>query len=180
MGSRQTSNVARTLVLANGRRLSIRPLQADDVERVAALYARLGPESRRRRFLSPKPELAPRELAYLVDVDHARREAFAAVDGRDGSIVGVGRYAQDSGRPAVADVAVEVADDVQGMGIGTALMRRVIQSAAARGFAAVTATTLWENQPARALLRSLGFRACRSRGPEIELALTLTSEGPAR
>jgi hypothetical protein len=61
-----TSSVQRAdaLVLADGRRLRVRPLGPADRDRLTALFARLSPESRYRRFLSPKPELMPRELVY--------------------------------------------------------------------------------------------------------------------
>lgn len=142
------------LVLADGTRLALRPLGSDDRDGVAALFGRLSPESRYRRFLSPKRDLTPRELAYFTDIDHIRHEAFAAVDQCDGSIVGVCRYVHVADRPGgVADLAVEVADELQNMGIGTALARRTVQRARDNGFALLTATTLWENRPARALLR---------------------------
>jgi RimJ/RimL family protein N-acetyltransferase len=161
------------LVLANGIRLRFRPISPDDRDRLARLFARLTPESRHRRFLSPKRELTPRELVYLADIDHVTHEAIAAVDERDGSIVGVGRYAQFPDRMGVADVAVTVIDELQGMGIGTVLARGVVDSARANGFARLTATTLWDNKPARALLRRLQFRAHASHGSEIELELEL-------
>lgn len=53
-------------------------------------------------------------------------------------------------RVGVAEVAVEVADELQNMGIGTALARRLVERARANGFTLLTATTLWENKPARA------------------------------
>ncbi len=161
------------LVLADGTRLLVRPLNTDDRAGLAALFDRLTPESRYRRFLSPKPELTPRELTYFTDIDHLHHEAFAAVDRRDGSIVGVGRYVQEAGRAGVAAVAVEVADELQGMGIGTALARRVVRRARANGFALLTATALWENRSARALLRRLEFRACGRDGGVIDLELDL-------
>jgi hypothetical protein len=37
----------------------------------------------------------------------------------------------------------------------------------------LTATTWWDNRPARALLRGLGFRARGSHGVEIDLELEL-------
>ncbi len=161
------------LVLANGTRLRLRPLSSDDRDGVAALFARLSPESRYRRFLSPKRELTPRELAYLTDIDHIHHDAFAATDERDGSIVGVGRYVHVADRPKVADLAVEVTDELQNMGIGSALARRMVQRARDNGFALLTATTLWENRPARALLRRFEFRAQARHGSEIELELKL-------
>ena len=86
------------LVLADGTRLLLRPLSADDRAGLAALFARLTPESRYRRFLSPERELTPRELTYFTDIDHIHHEAFAAVDRRDSSIVGVGRYVHEADR----------------------------------------------------------------------------------
>jgi RimJ/RimL family protein N-acetyltransferase len=165
--------VADVLVLADGTRLRFRPLRSDDRDRLAGLFARLTPESRRTRFLSPKPALTTRELAFLTDIDHVAHEAIAAVDQRDGSIVGVARYVRVADRPGVADVAVEVVDEIQNMGVGTALAARVLDRARANGFTLLTATTLWENRPARALMRRLGFRARVSHGPEIELELEL-------
>jgi RimJ/RimL family protein N-acetyltransferase len=171
----QTSDVfaADALVLANNRLLTLRPIGNGDGDGLAALFARLSPESRRRRFFSPKRELTRRELAFLTDIDHVRHEAVAAIDPRDGSIVGVARYVRHGDRESAADLAIEVADELQGNGIGTALARRVVARARANGFALVTATTLWENRPARALLRRLGFHARKSSGAQIELELTL-------
>lgn len=159
--------------VADGTWLRVRAIGGGDREGLAAMFARLGPESRHRRYLSPKRELTARELTYLTAIDHVRHEAFAAVRCRDGAIVGVARYADYAAAPGVADLAVEVIDELQNMGIGTVLARRVVRSARANGFARLTATTLWENRPARALLRRLGFRARASQGGEIELELPL-------
>lgn len=166
-----------TLVLADGTLLVLRPLTRDDREGMLGLFHRLSDESRWRRFLSPKPGLSPRELDYLTNVDHVAHEAFAAVDGRDGSIAGVARYIRHNGIDSAAELAVEVADELQHQGIGTALSARVVERARANGFSLLTATTLWNNQPARALLRRLGFHARRSQGREIELELSLDGTG---
>jgi ketosteroid isomerase-like protein/RimJ/RimL family protein N-acetyltransferase len=161
------------LVLSDGTQLRLRPIGSDDRDGLAALFARLTPESRRRRFLGPKRELTSRELTYFTDIEHVHHEAIAAVDQRDGSIVGVGRYVHNADRPRVAEVAFEVADELQGMGIGTALARCTVQRARVNGFTLLAATTLWENRPARALLRRLGFRAHASHGSEIVHELKL-------
>jgi len=156
-----------------GARFSLRPLCAGDREALRALFARLSPESRYRRFLTGKPKLTDRELTYLTDVDHVHHEALAAIDPNDGSIVGVARYVTWPGRPGVADLAIEVADDMQRNGIGLMLSEALIRRARANGITALTATTLWENRPARALARRVGFRARSSAGHEIELELHL-------
>jgi RimJ/RimL family protein N-acetyltransferase len=160
------------LVLADGTVLRIRALGAGDREGLAALFSRLSPESRRRRFLGPKPRLTARELTYLTEIDHVTHEALAAVDVTDGSIVGVSRYAGWDGKDGVAEIAIAVADDLQGHGIGRALAARIVQRACANGVVRLTATTQWDNWPARALLRRLAFRV-RDTGRLLDLELVL-------
>jgi acetyltransferase len=155
--------------LPGGALIRIEPLRHGDRATVRALFARLSSESRLRRFLSPKSALSEGELTFLADVGRVTHEAMAAVDPRDGSVAGIARYVQHHGRPGVADVAVAVADEMQRRGVGGALMDRLIACAQANGFHLLTATTLWENRSARALLRSMGFQATGSSGAEIEL-----------
>jgi RimJ/RimL family protein N-acetyltransferase len=169
---------AATLALADGTRLSLRQVGAGDRAGFAALFAGLTPESRYQRFLSPKRELTPRELTFFTHVDRVNHEAIAAVDLRDDSIVAVARYVRDATRADVAELAIEVADAFQRMGIGTALTTLMIQHAHAIGLKSLTATTLWENRAARRLFRHHGFRARRSRGPEIEHELKLEELAP--
>lgn len=171
--SASSVEIADALVLADGARVRLRPIGCDDRRGLAALFARLSPESRRRRFLGPKRELTPRELTALTVIDHIHHEAIVAIDDRDGSIVGVGRYARIGDRAGVAEAAIEVADALQRMGIGTELARRTVRHARANGFTLLTATTLRENRPARALLRRLGFRACASHHGAIDHELEL-------
>ena len=167
-------------MVANGMRISLRQVGEDNRAALAALFASLSPQSRHQRFLSPKRELTPNELTFFTDIDHVNHEAIAAADQRDNSIVGVARYARDTDRADVAEVAIEVADAFQRMGIGTALARLTIQHARANGLRFLTATTLWENHAARGLLRHHGFRARQSRGSEIGHELVLEELGPAR
>ena len=161
--SRRTA--ADPLLLADGRRLKIRPIEREDRDRLGRLFVRLTPESRYRRFFSPKPELTERELAYLVDIDHVHHEALAAVDESDGSFVAAARYVQRPDQPHTAEVAIEVADDAQRQGIGTELAIQTLQRARANGFKRATATTLHENRPARALLRASALPSTVTRPP---------------
>ena len=160
------------LELADGLILAIRPIEYEDGDRLLALFCRLSLESRYARFLSPKPTLEPRELAYFMDIDHVRHEALAAVDERDGSFVAVARYIERPDQPGVAEMAIEVADEFQRLGIGTALAARIMRRTGANGLTVLVATTLRENRAARALLRRLNFHPTSSSGREIQLELT--------
>ena len=161
----------------DGTTVRLRPVRAEDRDGMLDMLARLGPASRYRRFFNPKPRLTQRELEYLVNVDGVDHVAICAIDPQHGTIVGVGRYVRDPRRPGVADVALEVADDLHGQGIGTALARRLVEHACASGIARLTASTLRENQPARALLRRRGFRAAAADGMVIDFELGLCGCG---
>jgi GNAT superfamily N-acetyltransferase len=148
------------LIVADSMRLLLRPLSTGDRAGLAALFARSTSEPRYRRFLSPKRELTPRELTYFTDIDHLHHEAFAAVDRRDGSIVGVGRYVHEADRAGVATVAVKVADELQGMGIGTALASHVVRRARPTPYPERGHARLIESSPHRATPR--GARVVRA------------------
>ncbi len=164
------------LTLAGGKCLFMRPVEPSDRDGLAELFERLSPQSRHRRFLTPKPTLAPRELAFFTEVDHVAHEAIVAVDECEDAIVGVARYVRDGGE-GVAELAVEVADDMQNRGIGAALVARTIERAGANGFTRLTAMTLWDNVPARRLVRRFGFRPVAAHGTTISFALDLEPRG---
>jgi RimJ/RimL family protein N-acetyltransferase len=163
------------LSLADGTQITLRPMGPEDRDRLAGLFARLGPESRRSRFFLPKHELSPRELTFFTDIDHFHHEAIAAINQRDGSLVGVARYVGVTDRAGVAEVAIEVADTFQRRGIGTALASLTIHRARVNGLTLLSATTLWENRAARGLLQRHGFCVRQSRGGEIHHELKLQS-----
>jgi RimJ/RimL family protein N-acetyltransferase len=154
--------------------LPLRPLQPTDREALAATFDRLSPESRYRRFLGPKPVLSASELRYLTDIDHRTHEAFVAVD-PDGEIVGVARYAPWSNCIGVAELAVTVADEWQGRGVGTALAQRTVAAAQANHVRRLTATTLRVNEPARKILKRLGFRHTEADGAVVSFAVELAA-----
>jgi RimJ/RimL family protein N-acetyltransferase len=147
--------------------MTFRTLTASDSAALADLFGRMSPESRRLRYFTPKRELMDVELRRLVGVDHVRQEAIAALDER-GRLIGLARYSQ-AGSAGTVELAVEVADENQRRGLGRALVQRAMAAAFDRGYTRFRATVLWENWPARALFKSLGFRACSSSDGVVEL-----------
>lgn len=163
----------RRVVLGDGTTLEVRPLQRTDGPALAAAVASLSADSRYRRFLTPKPRLTDRELARLTDVDHHAREALVAVEPSTGEWVGVVRYAVFPHEPRVADVAVTVADSWQRRGVGTALLRVLVEHARREGIARLHATTFADNRAALRLLAARGFAVREARRDSVELALEL-------
>ena len=90
-GHPHLGNGGRAAHVCTGMPVPIRSIQPGDKARLAAFFSRLSDESRRRRFLGPKPKLSARELEFLTEVDQCRHVALVALD--EDAIVGVGRYA---------------------------------------------------------------------------------------
>ena len=156
--------------------VGIRPIQADDKDGLLAGFLRLSPESRYKRFLTPMETLTRSQLAYLTEVDHHEHEALVAIDMASGDIVGVGRYVRD-GETGNAEAAVTVADDWQGIGLGTALTRVLGGRAVEEGITCFTALLLAENKEMVGLLTGVGEVEVKERaGETIQVEVPLAPE----
>jgi GNAT superfamily N-acetyltransferase len=119
--------------LRDGARVLVRPIAPDDRAALAAGFARLSPESRFRRFLSPKKQLTEDDLDVLTRVDHHDHEALVALEADTGEGIGVARFVRTG--PDRAEPAVVVADDWQGRGVGTLLLDLLAERAWEEGSA---------------------------------------------
>lgn len=141
----------RILLLRDGSEVRIRAATPSDGPLVAALHARCSPQARRSRFLSPTPHLPAAELAGLLD-----GQAVLALTADGGSAVGLANLDPDG--PGSARVAVLVANAWHGRGLGTALLRRVADSAAEQGLTALNGAARVEDLGVTRLLRRAGLR----------------------
>jgi GNAT superfamily N-acetyltransferase len=154
----------RALDLKHGMTIVVRPLENGDVGTIAAVFARLGDESRRRRFNGAKPCLSDAELAQLARVDAAHHALVAHVvgDPRPAALAQLVRTDRET-----AEVAFVVADEHQGRGIGSALTRMLLDDARAAGIKEITALASGDNRAAVALIARIArVREIRLDGPE--------------
>ncbi|MDH4559042.1 GNAT family N-acetyltransferase [Pseudomonas sp. BN417] len=140
----------------------IRPLRPEDREREVEFIRNLSPEARHFRFLGAVKEVSPALLDQLMQVDYRRKMAFVALAHQDGKLieVGVSRYAatEENGQ---CECAVTVADAWQHRGLGTALMRHLIETARKNGFKQMYSVDAAANTHVQALARELGFLSTR-------------------
>ncbi|MGI9015557.1 MAG: GNAT family N-acetyltransferase [Euzebya sp.] len=155
----------------------MRPINPLDTREVEAFTRRLSPTSRFRRFHSPVHRLSAHQLAGMIDVDHLHRESLVAIAGR--RVVGVAQYLEQSSPPQSVDLAIVIADEYHGQGLGRTMMSAVIDAATATGYVCATALIQADNARALHLFRPTDRPVTASRsGATVEVRIEL-SHAPA-
>jgi RimJ/RimL family protein N-acetyltransferase len=141
--------------LRDGSEVLIGALTPDDAPLLADAFARLSEESRRLRFLGPKPNLSAAELRYLTQVDGHDHVALAAIDPAAERGVAIGRFVRDPRDPTRAEVAITVTDDWQGRGLGRLMLERLADRAREENVRSFTALVSIDNRNMRGLLERI-------------------------
>ena len=172
----------------------IRTLCSGEAPIVREIFDGMSEQSRRQRFIGPKPHLSQKELELLASIDYENHAAVVALDPATGRALGEAHLVRDSADPDVAEVAFGVVDAWQGRRLGTCLADRLARRA--RGFLSrrshmpcrplarrarelgvgrLRATVYAENRRAKALLRRQGSVIdTRFEGASIELLVALS------
>ena len=108
--------------------VTVTPLARGDTGAIQQVFDGLSPGSRYLRFLTPARTLSPALADRLADVDHDHHGCWVARIGDQP--VGIGRYIRTATDPTVAEIALEVVDACQGLGLGR-LLFEVLGAAAA-------------------------------------------------
>jgi GNAT superfamily N-acetyltransferase len=147
--SRWSSDVT----LVDGTTVHVRPIRADDRDRHRRFAAQLSAESQYLRFFQPRQALTEAEIEHFCTVDYLDRLAFVGVI--DDEIVAVARYERLD--DTSAEVAFVVADDRQGLGLGTLLLERLAVAARRVGIDRFTADVLSGNRRMLDMFHDAGF-----------------------
>jgi len=143
----------------DGRGFLLRPILPEDEPSLHRFFASLSAQSVRLRFFSPLKTLSPQMAARLTQIDYDREMALVLADagpaGR-AQLHAVVRLAADPDNER-AEFAIVVQDDLAGQGLGSLLMRRILDYARQRGIAEVFGRVLRENTAMLDLAQRLGF-----------------------
>jgi len=148
--------------LADGRKVTVRPVRPQDAVLEQALVRSLSPASRYQRFFSPIRELPTGWLERLTQIDYRLQQAFIVETfvGDRPLAVAEARYVVDaSGQEC--EFAVVVTDEWQHLGLARRLMHCLMRSAAEAALQRMVGDVLAANQAMLSLARSLGFRVVR-------------------
>jgi RimJ/RimL family protein N-acetyltransferase len=152
--------VSRTL--RDGTSITIRPIQPEDRDELRREFERTSAETRYLRFLGVVGELSEATLTYLTSVDQHDHIALVATmtspDLKSERGVGVARVIRLASSPHVAEAAITVVDDLQKIGIGSALAVELARAAQARGIQVIRADVLEGNAAMRGILEHVGAK----------------------
>jgi len=144
--------------LDDGTDVTIRPIRPDDSVIEQHFVRSLSPKSKALRFFAPIKELSAAALKRFTQIDYPNEMALIATIGSRGNEreIGVARYAptDETGR---VEFAVVVADDWQGRGVATQLLRHLFSIASDAGIDSIEGFVLRENEQMLALAKEFGF-----------------------
>lgn len=138
--------------LRDGTRALIRPIEPGDRERLDEGFRSASAESIFLRFLAHQPKLTSSQLDYLTAIDHIRHEALIAIDPETGQSFGTARFVRTDDHPPTAEFAVGVGDRWMRIGLGSALLSRLVRRAREVGIVRFTGLIHPDNVAIRRLV----------------------------
>ena len=161
--------------LADGTPIALRSIRPEDEPLMLQFHATLSDQSVYFRYfahLSVQQRTGHARLARLCFIDYDREVAIVAVNDQSSpAIVGVGRLCKAHGK-SEAEFAVVVSDLWQKHGIGTMLLRKLLEIGREERLSRIHGTILSDNIAMRRLCDRLGFKI-RQRPGETELEATI-------
>jgi acyl-CoA synthetase (NDP forming)/GNAT superfamily N-acetyltransferase len=147
-------------LLTDGTTIQIRAAVPEDFALVRELHAKMSPDNLYLRFFSMSRAAAEQEARRICRPPGPDHAALLAV--LDGEVVGCGAYELSGDGSGSAEVAMTVADDMHGRGIGTLLLEHLVALARGQGVRTFVAETLTENTLMLQVFANAGLRAHRT------------------
>jgi acetyltransferase len=146
--------VSDRFVAHDGRELTLRAIQPDDAAALQRAFSRLTPEQVRARFFYRMTELTDAMAERLCRVDPDLVAAYVVTDA-DGEIRGEARIHIDTVTES-AEFAIAIDPAFTEQGVGSALMRRLLDECSRRGLIELWGDVLADNHTMLQFARSLG------------------------
>jgi ribosomal protein S18 acetylase RimI-like enzyme len=175
------SSFERAIHLADGRDVHLRWIRSSDAPLIREGYARLSQQSRYTRFFTLMPALSDSFVRYLTEVDGFNHAALVALSGPSEAAAipergfGVARFIRDERDHTSAELAITVADDTQGHGLGHLLASTLATAARERCVETFTMSVLWSNDRVRSMLNRLGAKSGKIQGGIVDYSIATAS-----
>jgi acetyltransferase len=161
--------------LRGGEKVDIRPIRPEDEPMMVKFHQTLSERTVYQRYLQMlnlSQRTAHERLTRICFIDYSRQIALVAqrADPKTGTpeIIGVGRLQGIGGDEA--EFAIVISDEEQKQGLGTELLRRLIDVGKREGVKAIVADILAENNAMQKIAEKLGFKLQRELGDTVLMA----------
>jgi GNAT superfamily N-acetyltransferase len=145
-GKPYPAELEKTLTLADGRELVVRPIRPDDESMMKGMFYSFSEQTKYLRYHGTLKSLPHNRLQVFCNVDYDTEMALVVEHGEGGhtEIIGVGRYLTTPDTQT-AEMAFAIRDDWQRLGLGTHLFQRLAEIAVRSGIRQFHADVLPEN-----------------------------------
>ncbi len=162
------------VLLRDGTIAVIRPFGPGDLPGLTELHESVSDDSLRLRFFSPSRYAARVYVEHLRDAPDTR----ALVLERDGRICALATA--EPIEPGAAEVAFLVADDLQGLGVGSLLLEHLAAVCRECGVRRFLAEVLWENRAMLDVFLDAGFAVVRhNEGASVSVEMDTVASAEA-
>lgn len=156
--------------LTDGTPITIRPIRPEDAILEEKFINNLSEQSKYLRFRGQLHELTPEILIRFTQIDYDREMALIAAyqDGSDEICVGIVRYVTNPDQVS-CEFAIVIADAWQNKGIGSHLLKCLMEIAENKGLQIMTGEVLASNTKMLTLVSNLGFEIQNSADPSSKV-----------
>lgn len=138
-----------------GRVFHVRAVRPEDEELLRRFFAAVSADDLRQRYFSPVKQISDAFIARLTQIDYARVIVLLTVDDAD-EVLGVAQVHADP-ELEEGEYAILLRSDLKGLGLGWALMQRLIEVAKRMGLKQISGQVLRDNTSMLDMCRQLGF-----------------------
>jgi RimJ/RimL family protein N-acetyltransferase len=162
--------------LKDGRSVIVRAIRPDDKTAILQGIGLFSDASLYKRFHGAKSSLTDQELKFYTEIDYLHHVALLAVLKNNDQAIGGGRFiACDEALPSrSAEMSFVVADEYQGLGLGTIILKHLIHIARDTGISILEAEVLGENTAMIRVFEKSGLPVTKNyEGRNVHVTVTL-------
>jgi RimJ/RimL family protein N-acetyltransferase len=163
-------------ILKDGRSVIVRAIRPDDKTILLQGASLFSDASVYKRFHGAKISLSDQELKFYTEIDYLHHVALLAVLKDNDQAMGGGRFIahDESLPPRSAELAFAVADDFQGLGVGSIILKHLIHIAREIGIGTFEADVLGENSAMIRVFEKSGLPMTKiHEGRNVHITMTL-------
>ncbi len=150
----------KTVRLADGTDVFLRPIKPTDDDMILGLFNSLSKETVHMKFFSSLKYMPREQVEKVTHIDYEKQMAIVAVMKENGGdrMIAVGRYTLIDDEPGAAEFAIVVQDGLQGRGIGTEVLYHLAHVARLQNVRVIVGYIMDENARMFSVLKRSGLK----------------------